>query len=191
MHTVEGQQRQKKQEERIARALTEAGICYKREQHVDMSCFGGTFARQDFVVDHVAGGIISIEVDEDQHKGVVACELKRVGDIRNALMVCGNTVPWLLIRYNPHAFRVDKDLVSIPKKDREETLIAFIKGHSFHGAPPFQMQYMFYDATRQKGAAQLSIWQDAEYLPEYKAACLPPVVRSRSQQLICASPSSC
>lgn len=184
MHTVEGQQRQKKQEERIARALTEAGICYKREQHVDMSCFGGTFARQNFVVDHVPGGIISIEVDEDQHKGMVACELKRVGDIRNALMVSGNTLPWLLIRYNPHAFRVDEDLVSIPKKDREEALVAFIQAHTFQGAPPFQMQYMFYDATRQKGVAELSIWHDAEYLPEYKAACLPPVVKSHQHATI-------
>ena len=175
MHTVEGQQKQKKQEERVAKALTAAGIHFKREHHVDMSCFGGTFAREDFLCDHVPGGIVTIEVDEDQHKGYTSCDLKRVDGIRNAMMIGGNTLPWLLIRYNPDAFRVDEELQSVPKKDREAALVKLIKEWKFCQDQKFQMQYMFYDGMKQGGSVELSVWQDSEYVSEYKDLCLPPV----------------
>ena len=179
MHTEEGQQRHKIQEEKVAKALTDAGICFKREHHVDLKCFGGTFAREDFVVDHASGGIISIEVDEQQHAGQVQCDLKRTQDIRNALLVSGNSLPRLLIRYNPNAFTVDGETQIVLKKRRESRLVKFIKSFSFAGAPDFQMLYMYFDAHHNKsGDLLLDIWSDPDYLDEYRSVCLKPCIRA-------------
>ena len=66
MHTPEGQARQKKQEQRIAKFLTKNGIDFKREHHISFKCFSAEstskFARIDFVI-QLKGSIIFLEVD--------------------------------------------------------------------------------------------------------------------------------
>lgn len=65
-HTVEGQQARKKEEERIAKMLTKAGISFKREHQIGFHCMGGTHCRIDFVIE-CKGWLIFLEIDEEQH----------------------------------------------------------------------------------------------------------------------------
>ncbi len=175
IHSELGGQRQKRQEERIAKALRAAGVHFKREHHVDTSCGGGTFAREDFVIDHAPGGLISLEIDENQHGGQVGCDLKRTQDIRNALMISGNTLPRLLIRYNPDAFCVDGLRRTVPKKERERCLVDIIKSFSFSQAPDFRMLYVFFDAHTTSNGLLPDAFDDPDYFEDYKNTCLPCV----------------
>ena len=126
IHSEEGQRRQKKQEERVAKLSTSCGIDFKREHHVSFSCWGGTWARTDFIIVH-QGGVLIIEVDEYQHDGYgVVCDVARMGQLFQAFLVGGNTMPVGIIRYNPHAFTVDECAKKVLKKDRERRLAEVI-----------------------------------------------------------------
>ena len=132
IHTPEGQQRQKTQEERIAKVLQEHGIDFKREHSVDFRCIGaGTCARIDFVL-QLGNCIVFLEVDEDQHVSYsISCETSRMTRIVESLMLEGNSLPVLFVRYNPHAFRIDGVPQKVLKKDREKQLVEqfFSDGH--------------------------------------------------------------
>lgn len=70
-HTPAGIQRRKKQEQRIATLLESEGIPFTREHCVTFACVSdreGHFARIDFVLDHVPGCLVFLEVDEGGHR---------------------------------------------------------------------------------------------------------------------------
>lgn len=155
MHTEEGAARQKKQEQRVARALEAAGIEYRREHHIDFSCIDSnlTFARIDFVV--LCGGrVIFLEVDENQHRfgydsGQLSCDMRRMARVVESLALEGNALPIEFVRYNPDAFRVDGALQRIPKKDRERILVDYLTSITDDGlaseAAPLTITYFCYD----------------------------------------------
>ncbi len=169
VHSEEGRQRQKKQEERVAKLLTSHGIDFKREHHVSFSCWGGTWARTDFIVVH-QGGVLIIEVDEYQHEGYgVVCDVARMGELFQAFLIDGNTLPVAIIRYNPHAFTIDGCARKVLKKDRERRLAEVIKGWQFSSSGSLQVQYMYYDTE----GGDLTIWKDPLYPDTMKQCCLP------------------
>jgi len=180
-HTPEGQARQKKQEQRIARALEKAGHDFKREHHIDFTCVGdvdGSFARVDFLlIRH--GCYIFLEVDESQHKfgyGFISCDMKRMSKIIESLMMEGNTMPLLFIRYNPDAFTVDGEKQHVKKTDRESKLIALLDNGDhelFVRAKKalITIQYMYYDVEADRPAVC--------YDPTYNASfreCVAPAI---------------
>ena len=145
-HTKEGIQRRKKQEERVAKALTEAGIEFEREVQVSFKCFktDGHFSRIDFVIDMGSFKIL-LEVDEDQHSWYdVTCETRRMADIVTASRIQGVTRPLVFIRYNPHACRHDGKLIKKLKKDREAELVKRIKTME-RPRQDLSIMYMYYD----------------------------------------------
>ena len=168
MHTPEGIQRQKKQEECIAKVLTQSGIDFKREHHVDFRCINaGTCAKVDFVL-QMGNCIVFLEVDEDQHAYYsVSCEASRMTRIVETLMLEGNSLPILFVRYNPHAFSIDGvRQKKVLKVDREKRLVEYLQNVTFD--KDFGIKYMFYD--EQDGIPVVTL--DAEYPEALRTAVI-------------------
>ena len=67
MHTKRGQQRQKKREEQVAKALVSAGITFDREATVNFcSLANKKYARADFTIYREFGTVL-LKIDERQH----------------------------------------------------------------------------------------------------------------------------
>jgi len=181
-HTREGQARGKREEQRIFRALTKAKILFKREHRIDFSCFKSdsttSCARIDFLI-ILAGTIIMLEVDEEQHrfyKGGISCDMKRMGHIMTGLVIDGNKLPVLFIRYNPHSFKIDdKKQKGLPKKEREQILIQFIKDYKSTGVP-LDIAYMYYDYETNGDDVNLVVTNSDEYHPQMKE-CIRHIIR--------------
>lgn len=158
-HTAEGQQRRKREEERVAKLLERAGIDFKREHHVSFGCTLRTFARVDFII-VLNGKVIALEVDEYQHEGYgVACDVARMVKLYEAWLLDGNTLPVRFIRYNPHAFRVDGKEQKITKAVREARLLDAIQVAANDNRDGMQVHYMYYDVV----LGQLAIVQDPAF----------------------------
>lgn len=151
-HTVEGQIKKKKEEARIIRFLETKGFDFKPQHTIDFKCLGdlrdGDRCFIDFVIMHKdengAAGLIFLEVDENQHIDYgVSCELRRMSHVASTLMLEGNTLPIVFIRYNPHLFKVDGKTVASNKKDKEASLADTMSNWIFK--QPFAVHYMFYD----------------------------------------------
>ncbi len=171
IHSEEGQQRQKREEERVAKLFTSRGIDFKREHHVDFSCWGGTWARTDFVVIQ-NGGVLIVEVDEYQHDGYgIVCDVARMGGLFQAFLIGGNTIPVGIIRYNPHTYAADGHPCKVLKKDRETRLAETVRGWQFAASGTLQIQYMYYDTKE----GDLAICSDPLYPDTMKRCCLPCV----------------
>ena len=179
MHTLEGQARQKKQEQRIARALEIAKIPFTREHHIDFRCvtdIEGHYARIDFVV-MLHGAVYFIEVDEGQHRfgkdgGTIRCDLKRMANVVMSLTLEGNTIPIIFIRYNPDAFKVGGETRKTPKKEREAALIALLNAEgAFEAAAPLTIRYMFYDS---QDGVTADVTNDADYNEEMRRCVWGP-----------------
>ena len=154
-HTTEGQVRKKKDEARILRVLEKEGLRIKSQHHIDFSCIGsdrdGDRCFIDFLIeikdtDGKTVGFIFLEVDERQHEWYsVSCELRRMTDVYRTLILEGNTFPVIFIRYNPHAYHIDDVQQKTKLKNREETLITYIKNITFDR--PFSVVYMYYNVV--------------------------------------------
>ena len=181
MHTPEGMQRQKKQEERVARVLTDAGIAFKREHQVDFTCLlsplTAAYARIDFVID-LHGHVVLLEIDEGQHKfgyGSAACDMKRMATVVESLAVGGNTLPVMFIRYNPHAYTVDGASRARLRRERETVIVRALQDEAhamWQSRRPLSVQYMYYDSL--EGQAEVTYADD--YNAEVRACCLPAIV---------------
>jgi len=175
MHSEEGQQHQKREEQKVAKALEEAGIKFKREHRVSFECWDDTFARLDFVIVK-DGCVLFSEVDEGQHGWYgTECEVSRMTKIHAACVVEGNTLPMGIIRYNPHAFRVDRQLRRISTKDRLAKLVDVIRNWQCDPQGGLQVQYMYYDCFTVDGGLVLNIWDD-DYNQEVRACCRDPII---------------
>lgn len=163
-HTPEGQARQKKQEQRLARALDAAGVPYKREHRIDFSCMGATNCRIDFLVLLANGVLVMLECDEHQHPDTgYSCDLRRMAYVREALTIEGNTLPLVFLRYNPDAFKVGGVTRPTKKKDREARLVALLRDLEVRdatGLPPMTLQYLYYDVTAD--CARNTLWDEAD-----------------------------
>ncbi len=168
-HSATGNARKKKQEVRIEIALLKAGYRlwvgsrdilppmghYMREKRVDFRCNGSNmdckWANIDFIV-AVKGGVVFLEVDENQHKGnMISCETRRMTTVHESCMLDPAqplaNMPLVFLRYNPHAFRVDGNLVRISKVNREKKLVEYLKNMSLESkaAGELKILYAFYD----------------------------------------------
>lgn len=175
-HSEEGQQRQKIEEQKVARALTDAGIEYKREHRVSFDCWDDSFAKLDFMIVR-AGCCMLLEVDERQHDWYgVECELSRMTKIQAALSIEGNTMPLVFIRYNPQGFKVDGELRKVASTNRLARLVDFITTWHCDRESGLQIQYMYYSCQRIDNKLSLDIWSDPGYNEEVRACCRHPIV---------------
>ena len=156
-HTVEGQQRRKRQEEIVAKALTAASIDFKREHRVTFNCWTeDTWASVDF--------LLVIEIDEYEHEGYgIVCDVARMSKIHTAFILDGNTLPVGIIRYNPDNFVVDGVHQNVPKKVRLQKLLNVIQNWSFGKPGSLEIQYMYYSGYHVDHIARLDIWKDPLY----------------------------
>ncbi|PNH01555.1 Zinc finger protein [Tetrabaena socialis] len=181
LHTQEGQARQKKQEQRVARALDKAGIPYKREHQIDFRCIGGDagfWARVDFVI-VLHGRVIFLEVDEGQHKfgsyGSASCDMKRMSRILESLADGGNTLPLVFLRYNPNVFTVDGQVVKKLKAAREAVLVSVLENPAsevFSCDRPLVIQYLYYDVV----GCHAVVTRDPEYNAHIAQCCARSIV---------------
>ena len=165
-HTQRGQLRQKKQEERIADALSAAEIQFDREQRINYSCvhsYDKKYAKIDFVI-YTDYAYFLLEVDEHQHNTraqvndetnrfypwsyTVACDMARMGHVNAALIAHWSAkhekqLPIVWLRYNPDSCYVNGKLNRVTKKDREAKLVDLLK--TFKPKKPLTIMYLYYD----------------------------------------------
>jgi hypothetical protein len=171
-HTKEGQRERKREEVRIAKLFKKNNISFKREHHVSFHCSDGTFARMDFII-IVNGRVIIVEVDEDQHRTYdIGCDVARMTNVFEAWVLDGNTLPVRIIRYNPHAFRVDGQLVNLSKKDREVRLLEAVKDAVERDGDGMQVQYMYYDM---EGGVPV-VYKEESFEP-IRECCVEPIFK--------------
>ncbi len=152
-HTKEGQVRKKKDESRILHLLEKNGFNIKPQHTIDFICIGhdrdGSRCYIDFLIeirnqDDKLTGIVLLEVDENQHEWYeVSCEIRRMSDVQRTLMLEGNSIPIVFLRYNPHAYKVDNKVKKMKLKDKEAKLIEYLRNITFDQS--FGVVFMFYD----------------------------------------------
>jgi hypothetical protein len=178
-HDEAARMRKKRQEQRVAKALTEAGMYFKREHHVDFKCLrdaSNDYCRIDFLLTF-GKRVVFLEVDEGQHrfgKYSVSCEMKRMTCIHESVAIDGNELPILFVRYNCNAYKVDGVTQNIKKVDREAVLITYLTTlpSVTTATPPLSVQYMYYDVCD----GQPTVFDDPEYSDIVKRCCLPAIV---------------
>jgi hypothetical protein len=177
-HTPEGHQRHKLKEQALANYLTSQGVEYKREHRVDFSCVdGGTFCRVDFLLQltnaHNGAFIVLLENGEGAHKDrATACEVRRMLDVPASLVVEGNTLPIVWIRFNCDAFQVNGERRRVLMRDRYATLKDLLVDLKTSEArlPPMSVHYLFYDATTTStGALELEMCADSDFPATFRA----------------------
>lgn len=180
LHSFEGIRKHKIQEQWIAKILEENNIKFKREHCIDFTCFEDadkSYARVDFILDHCKGGIMILEIDENQHRFgeySVFCDIARMTKIIESLTLIGNNLPTLFIRLNSNGFQVNGRTTKCLKRDRAERLVNLIKNFKFsEDSPPFQIQYMYYDIINNN---KLKIHDDPDYNGFVKSCCLEPII---------------
>jgi hypothetical protein len=184
MHNPVYVARRKKQEERVRLALLAAGYeewfaseamppmgHFKREKRIDFTCASldtdGKFCRVDFVI-CVANGFVFLEVDEDQHlygyDALVSCDMKRMSHVMESIAVeLGEHMPYVYwLRYNPNAWRVDGNLRSVRKDDREAALVEWLSNLEL--VSPLQIGYAFYDC---EADGTLDVLTNEHYIAHY------------------------
>lgn len=190
MHARVFAQRKQEQEERIRRALLDAGWeewrlaesmpavgYFRREKRIDFNCAkkaqpgalanAGQYARIDFVLG-VKNGFVFLEVDEHQHRfgygAELSCDAKRMASVMESLAIeTGFNLPnvyWL--RFNPHAHHANGDLVKVTKAEREARLVAWLA--RFRCTAPLGLGYAFYDYDAD-GA--LEVLENPEFAPQF------------------------
>lgn len=146
--------RVKSEEQRILLVLEKNDIVFSREHTIDYGCLAGSTetkkrARIDFVLEGPHRRIL-LEIDEHQHKSgnySLSCGLSRMMNVMSSIACDNNTRPTTWIRYNPHAFLINKVRHNPSRVTRETQLIAHIRALS--NAPKqglmFEIMYMYYD----------------------------------------------
>jgi Zinc finger, C2H2 type len=172
-HTQEGQLRQKRKEENLAKFLTKIGIEFQREHQVSFSCFQSNFARIDFLIQlkNTKGEafIVLLENDEDAHSSrPVSCEVKRMMDVYTAFSLEGNTLPIVWVRYNCDRYSVDGIVQKKKKQERLSYLEAFLQNLKTVDLPSFSIYYLFYDCITKQDKLQLELFSHEDYHEEVK-----------------------
>jgi hypothetical protein len=107
-------------------------------------------ARIDFGVVGIIPACVIVECDELAHESyLLSCELTRMEQVHEALVVGGEQRPVLFVRYNPNGgFKRDGERVRLPRRDREQLLLSFLTRvasgeHLF--SEPLNVVYLCYD----------------------------------------------
>jgi hypothetical protein len=193
LHTKEGRQRRKIQEEAMKNALVLAGYKeiftkgltpgprgFLREVYFDHRCALGReflagekkFAYVDFVVRSPDGRLVFLEVDEGQHWSYPQlCETTRMQNICASIALSCEMVHVLWLRFHPdRPFRWRGEEVHPKPADRRREVVALLNQlQSSEADPPMQVAYAFYDS-------QDGEWPDVLGNPEYAAEVKPTVV---------------
>lgn len=171
--------RKKEQEERVRKALLDAGWkewfhpellppagYFKREHQIDFECAAASadrqFCRIDFILGYDGPSYVFLEVDEHQHRfgfrqadgAAISCDAKRMGSVHTSLAVefgkLGRDAPPIYwLRYNPHEWHVDGVTTRLPKADREARLVTFLADCAVDA--PLRIGYAFYDYSDADG----------------------------------------
>jgi hypothetical protein len=78
-------------------------------------------------------------------------------DAYSSLLCNGNSLPVVFIRFNPDAFKKNREKQHIKKKERYATIVDFITTYSTRN--PFTVKYFFYDTVHDRP----EIFLDSEY----------------------------
>lgn len=160
-HTIEGQIRQKKQENQLNKKLNEWGYFVDCETTINAlsgKCLTDTqrhFSRLDFRIINCVSAICIIECDENQHFFYeLSCEASRMADVRAALVIAGYTLPIYWIRYSPCGkYRVGSEEIKIQRPQREQALhehLAKVCSPDFTPTNQESVHYLFYDLVSKK-----------------------------------------
>ena len=171
--------RKKHQEERVRKALLDAGWKewfhpellpparhFKREHQIDFECAAASadrqFCRIDFILGYDGPSYVFLEVDEHQHRfgfrqadgAAISCDAKRMTSVHTSLAVefgklDRDAPPIYWLRYNPHEWHVDGVTTRLPKADREARLVAFLADCAVDA--PLRIGYAFYDYSDADG----------------------------------------
>ena len=99
--------------------------------------------RPDFWYD-CGNYVVIVEVDEGQHKNIsynANCELIRMDVLAEAC-----TVPTIIVRFNPDAFKINAMTEKVSKEDRYEILLEVLKDHLGKGSSDYlTICYLFFD----------------------------------------------
>jgi hypothetical protein len=205
LHSKEGIQRKKKQEEAMKNALLLGGYTesfergrvpppgqFTREVYFDHRCALARdfmpgerkYAYVDFVVTTPDGRVVFLEVDEEQHEhNSQLCETTRMWNICESIALAdlGGDVNVFWLRVNPNSgFHVGGKTLRTPREMRFQEVIKFIDGlKSSPSDPPMQIGYAFYDCEPN---GKPLVLKDSDYHPNV----LPGVVciSKGSQKLI-------
>jgi hypothetical protein len=209
MHSKEGIQRKKKQEEATKNALVlggyvesfERGVVptpgqFCREVYFDYRCALADnfmpgekkYAYVDFVVTTPDGRLVFLEVDEEQHGyNSQLCETTRMWNICQSIILAdlGGDLNVFWLRVNPNSgFHVGGRTLRTPREQRFAEVLKFLDAlKSSPSDPPIQIGYAFYDCEPN---GRPLVLKDSEYHPDV----LPGVVciSKGSQKLIQPQP---
>lgn len=165
-HTIEGQIRQKKQENRLNKKLKEWGYVVDCETtiHAKMgACLTDTqrhFSRLDFRIVNCVNAICIVECDENAHFWYeLSCEMSRMADVRASLVLAGYTLPIIWIRYSPCGkYMVGSKEIKIQRPAREKVLedyLAKVCSPDFTPDNQESIHYLFYDLVSKKEGPQI------------------------------------
>jgi hypothetical protein len=165
-HTGEGKQERRREEAKIEKILPEGS--FKREHHIDYRRIDPsmTFSRLDFFLPYWKGGHVIIEVDESQHSGnSQSYETTRMNNVVTSWLLKGSDTPVVWIRYNPHAYKINKNKQNMTQEDRQKQLLDFLNALEFVNQPQVRVYYMFYDTQDGKPC----VLDDPEYQETVKS----------------------
>ena len=193
LHTKEGRQGRKRQEEAMKNALVFAGYAesftrgrtpgpkeFIREAYFDHRCalardFAAgekKFGYCDFVVRCPSGRLVFLEVDESQHEAYSQlCETTRMFNICASIALSGEEINVFWLRLHPDRPFQWKGTTRNPSAaDRRREVVALIDG--LQQSPedkPMEIGYAFYDCKDGK-------WPDVLGDAEYRSEVRPAVV---------------
>jgi len=211
MHSKEGIQRRKKQEEAMKNALVlggyvesfERGVVpppgqFTREVYFDYRCklaenfMPGEkkYAYVDFVVRSPDGRLVFLEVDEEQHPEPAyaqLCETTRMWNICEAIALAdvGGDINVFWLRVNPNSgFHVGGKTLRTPREQRFSEVIKFIDDlKSSPNDEYMEVGYAFYDCEPNGRPLVLN---DPDYHPDVKVGVV--CISKGSQKLIQPQP---
>lgn len=110
----------------------------------------------------LAGHVVVVECDEDQHKHYdTTCELRRLAELWAA---CEGR-PLVVVRWNPDGFRVARTPVEVSERVRLRALLEAVKAAlATPPATPLSVRYLFYDEDREASLQASLKTQLAGYL---------------------------
>ena len=167
-HTIGGQIRQRKQENRVKTNLKNWGYTVDCETTINAkrgNCLNDTpryFSSIDFHVINCTAAVLLLEVDEQQHLDyLLPCEFSRMADVQASLATVGITKPVYWIRYNPNGkYHVGGEQVKIGIKERESELkkkLEYLCSPEFVPENKVNIHYMFYDLISEEDGPELLI----------------------------------
>jgi hypothetical protein len=139
---------------------------FRREMFIDFTCVdsysNSKYCRIDFVIS-TPGGLVFLEVDENQHRfgyhAELSCDMKRMNKVMTSLTLeYGDARPhvyWL--RYNPDTWHVDEETQRVLKDEREDRLMAHLAKVDL--TEPLQVCYAYYDTYM----GELEVLQNEDY----------------------------